>query len=91
MLVTSAPALIVSVPYIVPPLYKKVKCFGYNKGMEKRIKIATSFRLSPLAIKILEVLKEHKGVPYTSLVEESLRLLARREGIDMSTLKPDTP
>jgi hypothetical protein len=44
-----------------------------------RTKQGTSFRLSPKTVRLIEALSEQLGVNKTAVVEQAVRLMARRE------------
>lgn len=46
------------------------------------MKVSTSFRLSKMALRLLKLLAERKGLSMASVLEIAIRELAAREGVE---------
>jgi hypothetical protein len=51
---------------------------------QRRLKEATSMRLSPEAKRLIAQLAVHLGLPKAAVMEQAVRVLARREGVAIS-------
>jgi hypothetical protein len=56
-----------------------------KKEQPKRLQQATSFRLSPDGKAFLAALSVSLGISQAAVLEQAIRLLARREGIKLPT------